>query len=281
MSNTFPPLIIIIGPTASGKTGLAIETALRVGGEVVSADSRQIYTHCDIGTEKVTKKEMRGVPHHCIDIASPRRRFSVTQWRARAEKALQGIYRRGNTPILAGGTGMYIDALVYGVEYPDVPPNTALRNTLEMQSPHALYAQLQALDPARAVTIEKENPRRLVRAIEIATALGRVPEIDTTSPRFSVTWLHTDVPFTELETRIKERIDRALKKGLVTETRFLKETLGLSWKRLDELGMEYRIVGQYLRGEFGKEVLAETLTRAVRAYAKRQLRWMRKYPRAK
>jgi len=277
-TTTSPPIIVIVGPTASGKTALSIRTAKEVGGEIISADSRQIYRHCDIGTEKISKKEMRGVPHHCIDIASPRRSFSVTQWHSHAQKALRGIYRRGNVPILVGGTGMYVDALVYGASYPDVPPNMPLRKKLEKKTPEELHATLQTLDPRRAQTIEKENPRRLMRAIEIATALGAVPESIPREAKFDVTWIHTNVPFSELETRIALRMKKTIKKGLVAETKKLKEELGLSWKRINELGMEYRIVGQYVRGELPKEKLAETLVREVRRYAKRQLRWLRKYP---
>lgn len=271
------PLTVIVGPTASGKSGLAVKLALRVGGEVISADSRQIYTGLDIGTEKITAAEMRGVPHHCIDIASPRRSFSVEQWRRRAERAIEHCYRHNTLPILAGGTGLYVDALVYGTEFPKVEPNATLRRSLEKLDAPALFSRLQILDPERAKTIERENPRRLMRAIEIATALGKVPALSHNTPRYDVTWLGINPPFPVLEERIATRLRRALKSGLLDETAMLREELGLSWRRIDELGMEYRVCAAHLRGELAKEDLFDNLYREVRRYAKRQLTWLKRY----
>jgi tRNA dimethylallyltransferase len=272
-----PPLIVILGPTASGKTGLSIALAQCIGGEVISADSRQIYRGLDIGTEKITHREMCGVPHHCIDIASPRRSFSVAQWRRHAERAIADCYRRGAMPIVAGGTGLYIDALVYGIDFPSVKPDMALRHELETKPARELYATLQKLDPARARTIEKQNHRRLIRAIEIARALGKVPTLTSKKPLYDVTWLGVNPPFPVLEERIATRLDQALKKGLITETKKLREELGLSWKRINELGMEYRACGAYLHGELPKAELRDTLIREVRRYAKRQLTWLKRY----
>lgn len=271
-------LIVIIGPTASGKTGLAVELARHIGGEVVSADSRQVYRGLDIGTEKVVKCEMRGVLHHCIDIASPRRSFSVTQWRSHAERAVRGIQHRGHIPIVAGGTGLYVDALVYGTVFPDVKPNGALRQRLAKLSPEALFAELSQLDPARAATVEHANPRRLIRAIEVATALGRVPPLVPAEPRFAVTWIGLNPDREVLEERIAERLDRALRRGLVAETKRLRDELHLSPRRINELGMEYRVCAAYLRGELPKEALRSTLVREVCRYAKRQMTWFRQCP---
>jgi tRNA dimethylallyltransferase len=272
-----PPLIVIVGPTASGKTGLAIELAKRLKTEVISADSRQVYRELDIGAEKVTKREMKGVPHHCIDIASPRRAISVEEWRSHAERAIRQLHHAGTVPIVAGGTGLYIDALVYGIDFPAVKPNTSLRHELEKKSAGELLIVLRALDPVRAATIEPQNPRRLIRAIEIAAALGHVPPLSNPATKYEVTWIGLNPPFEELEKRIGVRIDKALRKGLVAETTRLKEGLGLSWKRINELGLEYRIVGEYLRGELSKTELREKLVREVRKYAKRQLTWLKRY----
>lgn len=272
-----PPLIVIIGPTASGKTGLAIELAKRLKSEVISADSRQIYRELNIGAEKVTKREMKGVPHHGIDIASPRRAISVEEWRTHAVRAIDAIHKKGRVPIVAGGTGLYIDALVYGTEFPAVKPNQTLRRELEKKSPPELLTELRTLDPARAQTIEQHNPRRLIRAIEIATALGSVPPLRHPTPQYEVTWIGLNPPFDELERRIAVRIDKALKKGLVGETKKLREEVGLSWKRINELGLEYRIVGDYIRGEISKTEVREKLIREVRRYAKRQLVWLKRY----
>jgi tRNA dimethylallyltransferase len=271
------PLVVILGPTASGKTGLSIELARRVHGEVISADSRQIYRELDIGTEKVTQEEMQGIPHHCIDIASPRRSFSVTQWRTRAEQAICRIQKKGHVPIVAGGTGLYIDALVYGVDFPAVQPDATLRQTLEKKTPGELLSQLQRMDPERARTVDQQNPRRLIRAIEIATVLGKVPTLTNKKPRYDVTWIGINPPFAVLEVRIALRLDQALEKGLVAETKKLREELGLSWRRINELGMEYRVCGEYIRGELPESELSDKLVREVRRYAKRQLTWLKRY----
>lgn len=268
-------LIVIVGPTASGKTELALVLAKKINGEVISADSRQVYRGLDIGTEKIRGRDMRGVPHHCIDIASPRRTCSVETWRTHAQRAVRDIQRRGGVPIIAGGTGLYVDALVYGMTFPHVPPNTALRRRLAKWSAERLYAYLFKLDPERAATIEKQNPRRLMRAIEIAEALGAVPALTRTA-RFTVTWIGLNPAFTVLEKRIRARLKTTLRRGLVAETRMLRDTLGLSWKRINELGLEYRIVGEYLRGELAKKDLENKLYQGVRRYAKRQLRWLKR-----
>ena len=190
-------IIVILGPTASGKTALSIALAKKYGGEVISADSRQVYRGLDIGTEKVTKKEMRGVPHHCIDIASPRQAFSVTQWRKHAQKAIDRIVHNENIPIVAGGTGQYIDALVYNTVFPAVKPNYTLRRELEKKTCAELLKQLQQLNPVRATNIERENPRRLIRAIEIATALGGVPSLRKKEAQYDVIWIGIEIPFCE------------------------------------------------------------------------------------
>ncbi len=270
------PLIAIVGPTASGKTGLAVRLARALHGEVISADSRQVYRSLDIGTEKITEREMYGVPHHCIDIASPRRAFSVEQWRRHAEKALRGVVRRGALPIVAGGTGFYVKSLVYGHTFPQVKPNAELRRRLHKQSTDALYAMLQERDPARAQTIEKDNPRRLIRALEIADVLGSVPPAPDGKSPYNVRWVGIKPPFEILEDRIRTRLRKALRRGLVAETKRLRDELGLSWQRIDELGLEYRTVASYIRGELPKAELEEKLFRSVRQYAKRQVRWLKR-----
>jgi len=269
-------LIAVVGPTASGKTDLAVELARRMDGEVISADSRQVYRGLDIGTEKVTARDMRGVTHHCIDVASPRMSYSVDQWRRCAERAIRSIHRRGRVPIVAGGTGLYVDALVYGIDFPAVKPNTALRRALARTCTEDLCKMLAKLDPARAATIEHGNPRRLIRAIEVATALGNVPALAKRRTQYDVIWIGLNPPFADLEQRIQMRLQRALKCGLVAETRMLRERLRLSWRRIDELGLEYRAVGSFLRGELPKDKLGEVLFREVRRYAKRQLRWLKR-----
>jgi tRNA dimethylallyltransferase len=274
LSNKKEKLIVIVGPTASGKTGLAIALAKKIGGEVISADSRQVYRGLDIGTEKISRSEMCGVSHHCIDIASPRRAYSVERWRTHAERTIRDITRRGHVPIVAGGTGLYVDSLVYGTVFPRVAPNTALRKKISSWPVAKMYAHLVTLDPERAETIEAGNPRRLIRAIEVATALGKVPKIEAQKERYDVVWIGLNPVFSVLEERIRTRLKKTLRRGLVAETRKLREELGLSWKRINELGLEYRVVGEYLRGEVLKKDLEQRLYEGVRRYAKRQLRWL-------
>lgn len=276
LSNKKEKLIVIVGPTASGKTGLAIQLAKILGGEVISADSRQIYRGLDVGTEKISRRDMRGVPHHCINITSPRRAYSVEHWRTHAERAMRDITRRGHVPIVAGGTGLYVDSLVYGTVFPKVAPNTALRQELEKLPTNTLLARLVEMDPERAESIEKENPRRLIRAIEIVTALGKVPTLNKQKARYDVTWIGLNPPFEVLEERIRARLKKTLRRGLVAETKKLRDEMGLSWNRINELGLEYRTIGEYLRGELPKKDLEQKLYEGVRRYAKRQLRWLKR-----
>lgn len=269
-------LIAIVGPTASGKTGLSIELAKRYGGEVISADSRQVYKGLDIGTEKVTETEMQGVPHYCIDIASPKRAFSVEQWRSHAKRAIHAIQKHGNVPIVAGGTAFYVDTLVYGQQFPKVAPNTPLRKRLEKKTTDELFEILQRLDSERASTIEQKNPRRLIRAIEIATELGKVPKVKNKKPLYDVHWIGINPGLETLMERIENRFDTTLQNGLIEETKKLREEMGLSWKRIHELGLEYRIVGAYIREEIGKDEMKEKNIRELRKYAKRQMTWLKR-----
>ncbi len=266
-----PRILVIVGPTASGKTSLAIECAKKYNGEVISADSRQVYRGLDIGTEKVTLREMRGVPHHCLDIASPKRACSVQRWRSCAERAVRDILRRNKVPIVAGGSWFYVDALVYGTEYPNVPPNASLRRQLARKTHTELCTLLDELDPVRGASIERRNPRRLIRAIEIATALGTVPPKPRRSPRYDVEWVLLDPPDEVLRKRIEIRLARALKRGLIREVEHLRSD-GISWKRLHELGLEYRAVSAHLQGTTTHQEMREEMLRDLLRYAKKQSR---------
>ena len=269
-------LIVIVGPTASGKTGLSIALAKKYGGEVISADSRQVYRGLDIGTEKVTKKEMLGVPHHCIDIASPKRSYSVEQWRKKAQNAIVSIVKNGHIPIIAGGTGFYVDALVYDHTFPQVKPNTKLRNRLKKKNVEELFTILSQQDPRRARTIERNNPRRLMRAIEIAHELGRVPVLKKRESPYRPVWIGINPGHEELKKRIESRFKTTLKRGLVREVRNARTVLGLSDRRINELGLEYRIVGEFLRGEIDEQEMKEKNIRELCKYAKRQMTWLKR-----
>lgn len=268
-------ILVIVGPTASGKSDLAVTLAKRFNGEVISADSRQVYRGLDIGSGKITTREMRGVPHHLLDVRSPRSVFSVHDFMRLAERAVADIIARGKLPIIAGGTGFYIDALVYGRTFPEVPPNAVLRKQLETKSADALFAQLEQLDPERAAAIDPHNKVRLIRAIEIATALGSVPKQLPQHARFDACFIGVTWPDAVLKERIVQRLETRMKRGMVAEVKQLHQH-GLSWKRMETLGLEYRYLARYLRNLITKEQLLSELSAKIWQYAKRQKMWFKR-----
>lgn len=269
-----PKIIIIAGPTSSGKSDLAVKLAKRINGEIISADSRQIYKGLDIGTGKITKKEMMGVPHHLLDIVSPRRQFTVADFKKSAAEAIKDIVRRGKTPILVGGTGFWLDALIYNLKFPSVPPNQKLRKRLEKKNAGELLAMLKKLDPAKAKTIEQKNPRRLIRALEITKVLGKIPNVKKKYP-YQVLWLGVKWPKEILKKRIHERLWQRMRAGMIKEARNLKKQ-GLSWKRFYEFGLAYKFLANYLQGRLNKKEMLEKIERADQQYARRQIVWFKR-----
>src|SRR3990167_701630 len=241
-------LIVILGPTASGKTGLSIKLAKKFNGEVVSADSRQVYKKMDIGTDKITKKEMGGVSHHMLDVASPKNRFDVARYQKMAHKKIAEILKRGKLPIICGGTGLYIKAIVENQSYPDIPPDLKLRERLEKKPAEQLFAMLKKLDRKRARDIDAKNPRRLIRAIEIAKHSGnprtqraeqssydgQVPTVKT-APKYDALILGIRPSQEKLKSAIKARLQKRIKQGMIAEVKKLRAQ-GVSWHRLEELG---------------------------------------------
>lgn len=272
---TKPRVIAVVGPTASGKSALAVEIARLVGGEVVSADSRQVYTGLNIGTGKVTKREMRGVQHHLLDVTNPKRTMSVVQYESLATRAIRDILKRGKVPIICGGTGLYVDAVLTNTSFPAVPPNTKLRKELEKLSPEKLFEKLKKLDSMRAETIDAKNPRRLIRAIEIAKALGGVPEQAPAQEKYNTIYIGLTLGKEELSERIHTRLLARMRRGMITEAKKLHEQ-GLSWKRMDSLGLEYRFLAQFLQNKITRDELLELLEIAIRQYAKRQMVWFKR-----
>jgi tRNA dimethylallyltransferase len=289
-------ILCIAGPTASGKSSRAVAEALARGrlpagrqGEVISVDSRQVYRGLDIGTEKITPEEMRGVPHHLIDIRDPRETYSAGEFVADATRLIEEIAARGRLPILAGGTHFYFDALLGGLPE-GVDANPALREELESLSTEELYARVAARDPRRAAELDPQNRRRLIRALEIIASLGSVPPRPGSQvkpaysghdpvcrfnlTRYEVEWIVIDPPREELRKRIDARLANAFERGLVDEVRRVREAVGDA--RLDELGLEYKIVGKYLRGERFEASLLPTLSAKLWQYARRQKAWLRK-----
>jgi tRNA dimethylallyltransferase len=256
-------VIVILGQTASGKSDLAVMAARKFGGEVISADSRQIYKGLNIGTNKITRKEMRGVSHHLLDIASPKRRFSVSRFKNLAEKEMKNIVARGKIPIICGGTGFYIDAIVRGLVLPEVPPDRALRKVMERKDAEDLFKILKKLDARRAANIDRHNRARLIRAIEIAQAFGKVPKLKETPPPFEFIKLGLRLPDADLKLKLRKRTQRMFRQGLLLEIKKLKKA-GIGEKRLHELGFEY----------FHPE--PEKVTQDNFKYAKRQITWFKR-----
>ena len=268
-------IIVIVGPTASGKTSLAVSLGKDLKGEVISADSRQIYKYLDIGTAKITPEEMMGVPHHLIDNVLPEDTYTVTDWVSDTERLIAEIYARGNVPIIAGGTFLYIDTLL-GKKVPArVPPNTELRAALEKKTNAELFALLKEKDPERAQVIDKDNPRRLVRALEIIDALGEVPKVTHSDSPYDACIIGLAHDTETLKERIFTRLDERIDAGLVEETKNVLEKY-VSEDRLNEIGLEYRIALEYIKRELSEEVMRKKLREKVWQYAKRQLTWLKK-----
>lgn len=274
-SGTMQNIIVVCGPTATGKSDFAVALAKKINGEIISADSRQVYTDLDIGSGKITKKEMKGVPHHLLDVANPKRVFSVAQYQKLADKATRDILKRKKVPIICGGTGFYIDTVVYEQNLPEVKPNAALRKQLEKLSLSELVQRLEILDPDRLETIDTKNKVRLIRAIEIATALGSVPKT-TRIKKYNVEWHYLDFPDEVLKKRIRDRLLKRMKTGMIAEVKRLHDQ-GVSWKRLESLGLEYRYLALYLQDKLSKADMLAQLEIAIWQYAKRQRTWFKKY----
>jgi tRNA dimethylallyltransferase len=279
-----PRILVIVGPTASGKSDLAVALARELDGEVVSADSRQVYRGLNIGTGKITIAETKGVKHHCLDIADPIDRFSVSRWKRLADDAIEDILRRGKLPIVCGGTGFYTDALVRNLEYPDIDLDEAEQIRLEKEPASVLFAELLRLDPIRAMEMKGngsfENPRRVARAILIARELGEVPKLPISHPRYDAVWIGILPPDAELRDRIRKRLVSRLENGMIEEAQTLHSApplgIGLSYERMDELGLEYRYIALYLQGKLTREELTETLATRIWQYARRQKTWWRR-----
>lgn len=268
-------IIVICGPTATGKSDYAVALAKQISGEIVSADSRQAYRGLDIGSGKITKREMKGVPHHLLDVANPKRIFSVAQFQKLGAKTIKDILKRGKMPIICGGTGFYIDALVYEQNFPEVKPNSKLRKKLETYTTAALAQLLEKQDPARYETIDIHNRVRLIRALEIVETLGHVPKV-TRVPKYEIEWYYLDFPDDVLKRRIHDRLIKRMRAGMVREVKQLHDE-GVSWKRLESLGLEYRYLAQYLQKKLSKQEMLAQLESAIWHYAKRQRTWFKKY----
>jgi len=283
-------IIVILGPTASGKSDLAVKIAKKINGEVISADSRQAYKGMDIGSGKITNKEMTGIPHHLLDVASPSRKFTVSQYRKLGLKAIKTILEKEKIPIICGGTGFYIQALIDGIVIPEVAPDWKLRKKLEKKSPAELLKMLKKLDPQRTKTIEQKNPRRLIRAIEIVMKTKKpVPLLKTNPLPYPTLFIGIKKPQKELNKNIKKRLLKRLRQGMINEVKRLRNgaqsrserakassTTGISWKRLEEFGLEYRWIAKFLQKKIEYKEMMERLQKDIEHYSKRQMTWFKR-----
>jgi tRNA dimethylallyltransferase len=272
----------IVGPTASGKTALAIAVAARLGGELVSVDSRQVYRHCDIGTNKPSSEELQGIPCHLVDLVDPGTPFTVADYQRLAMAAISAIGMRGRLPVLQGGTGLYLRALLDGWNLADAPPNPRLRAQLEQrfeqEGAETLDAELRRIDPA-AADLAGKNPRRLIRALEIHAVTGRAPSDarESTPPPWSVMLLGLATPLVEIDQRIEDRVRRMLDAGWLDEVSRIRHAFPDA--DLRRLGHGYPELAAHLDGRLSlPEALASTV-RQVRQYARRQLTWFKADPR--
>lgn len=265
-------VIAVVGPTAVGKTSLSIALALRLGGEIISADSRQVYTGLDLGTGKVTLAETQGVPHHLIDICDPRTQFTVHDFVTLGQRTVEEIDARGNVPIVVGGTGLYVDTLLGRVTLDAPEADAAMRESLSHLSLAELQKKLTDLDPERATSVDMQNPRRVARAIEIA--LGG-PRKVVEQKGYDVTWIGLTLDRERLKERIHTRLLERLHAGMLDEAQKL-HTTGLTYERMEALGLEYRYLARHLEGKISYDEMLATLDAEIFKYAKRQMTWFKR-----
>ncbi len=273
--DTKPKLVVILGPTSSGKTSLSVKLAKKFNGEIVSADSRQVYRGLDLSSGKVTQKEMQNIPHYLLDVADPKKVYTVAHFKKDAATALGKIYAKNKLPILIGGTGFYIDAVTQDTVLPKVKPDLKLREKLEKKTAQQLFALLKKLDPQRSATIDSQNKRRLVRALEIVQALGKVPKLQEKNSKFDLLYLGVSRSKEELKRRIHDRLQERISQGMIEEIAKLHQQK-VSWQRLEDLGLECRYIARFLQNKITLEEMLDELERATWRYAKRQETWFKR-----
>lgn len=277
-------VIVIVGPTASGKTALSIELAKRINGEIVSCDSMQIYKDMTIGSAKPTKEEMQGIRHYMIDIIEPNKRFSVAEYKKQAEHAISEILSKGKNPIVVGGTGLYADSLIYGIEYPEIEFDENYRNELEkisqtVEGLENLYKKAKEIDEKAISKISKNDKKRIIRILEIFHSTGKTKtdleaESRKNGPKYDYKIFAINMDRDILYDRINKRVDLMIKEGLIDEVKNLLKKYDKFPTAMQGLG--YKEVVEYLEGILTKEEMIEKIKQETRRYAKRQLTWFRK-----
>ena len=278
------PLIILTGPTAAGKTALSVQLAKKTGGEIISADSMQVYRHMDIGSAKIRPDEMQGVPHHLIDVLEPQEEFNVTVFQNMAKKAIGEIRSRGHIPILAGGTGFYIQAVLYDIDFTENAEGTSIREALERtageKGAQYLHQMLKEVDPESAALIHANNIKRTVRALEYYMQTGQKISEHNEKERsrrsaYNACYFVLNDEREKVYERIDRRVDRMLSDGLVKEVQALKE-MGCTRDLVSMQGLGYKEILGYLDGEYDLERAVYLIKRDTRHFAKRQLTWFRR-----
>ncbi len=278
-----PTVYVIGGPTASGKSNLAVELAKRINGEIISADSMQIYKDMNIGTAKITPEEMQGINHYLIDFVSPDERYSVSSFKKDAEKAIEAILAKGKVPIIVGGTGLYIDSLILGIEFQDEKIDTEYRESLnkiaEEQGLQKLYNMAQAIDPVAMKKISENDKKRIIRVLEIYHKTGKTKtEQELESRKSEIKYNYKVFAITMdrqvLYEKIEKRVDKMIEQGLIDEVQGILNKYQKFPTAMQGLG--YKEVVEYLENKTTKEEMVEKIKKETRHYAKRQLTWFRK-----
>lgn len=284
METTKRPLVILTGPTAVGKTALSIALAKAIGGEIISADSMQVYRHMDIGSAKIMPEETGGVPHHLIDVLEPTEEFNVVVFQKLARKAAEEIYGRGHIPVLVGGTGFYIQALLYDIDFTENDEDTELRRFLsklaDKEGADALYERLRAVDPESCENIHKNNVKRVIRAIEFYEKTGRKISAHNKEQRknespYRFAYFVLNDSRERIYQRIDKRVDLMMECGLVDEVRAL-QGLGCHGGMVSMQGLGYKQILSCLEGEISMDEAVYLIKRDTRHFAKRQLTWFRR-----
>jgi len=274
MKDTKQKVLVIAGPTASGKTTLSVKLAKKFSGEVISADSRQVYKTLDIGTGKITKQEMQDVPHYLIDMVEPTEIYNVDDFKRDGEKAITTIISHGNLPIIAGGTFFYVDTLLGKINPPSVPPNPVLRAKLETLSAEELYNELRERDHRRAAEMDPQNKRRLIRALEIVSVIGKVPAIPADEP-YDVLTIGIITEKEALRARFKQRAEEWLEQGFMDEIKSLLAS-DIPRQRLQEIGFEYLLAIELFEEKITTEEFLQKFIEKNWQYAKRQIAWLKR-----
>ena len=272
-----PKVIAIVGPTASGKTSLSIKLARKFNGEVISADSRQVYRGMDLGTGKATPAEMQDIPHHLLDVADPMDIYTGVDFKRDAAIALNRITQRTRLPIIAGGTFFYLELLRGNMQAAPVQPDLEFRQTLEPYSNSQLLDMLREKDAHRADNVDPDNRRRLERSLEIIHTLGAVPKVHVMESDYDWLLLGMNVPKETLHKNINTRLEVRLERGMIDEVQHLLDS-GVTPKRLDDFGLEYRYALKYIQQEISYPEMCEQIETKSRQFAKRQMTWLKRYP---